>query len=261
MHVALTRAVPPSILRCELTHVQRAPIDVHRAAAQHRRYEKALEAMGCTVRRLPATPDLPDSVFVEDVAVVLPEVAVVTRPGAASRRAETASAAEALAAYRPLARIQAPGTMDGGDVLRVGRRIVVGRSARTNADGIRQLRAIASAYGYEVAAVSVAGCLHLKTAVTQVSDGAVLLNPAWIDADVFAAMDRIDVHPDEPFAANALRVGDAVLFPAAFPRTRERLEARGIAVRTVDADELAKAEAGLTCCSIIVSHEPREGKG
>lgn len=252
MPIALTRPVPESLARCELTHLAREPLDPARAAAQHRRYEEALEALGFTVERLPAAPDLPDSVFVEDAAVVLPEVAVIARPGAASRRAEVPAVEEALRRYRPLARVEAPGTLDGGDVLRVGRRLFVGESGRTDAAGIRRLAEIVSAFGYEVRPVAVSGCLHLKTAVTEVADGVVLLNPSWVDAGAFGGLERVEVDPAEPFGANALRAGAGLLYPAAFPRTRRRLEARGLAVRAVEADELAKAEGGLTCCSLLV---------
>ncbi|HEV2146887.1 MAG TPA: N(G),N(G)-dimethylarginine dimethylaminohydrolase [Longimicrobiaceae bacterium] len=252
MLIALTHAVPPSITHCELTHLGREAIDVARATEQHHRYEEALRELGCTVERLPPTPDLPDSVFVEDTAVVLPELAIIARPGAESRRAEVAAVAEALRPYRTLACIESPGTLDGGDVLCVGSRVYVGESDRTNAEGIRQLGDVVSAFGYVVQPVTLSGCLHLKTAVTQVARNTLLLNPDWIDVGVFDGLDRIEVHPAEPFAANALRVGAVLLHPAAFPRTRQRLEKRGFAVRTVEADELAKAEAGLTCCSILV---------
>lgn len=252
MLIALTRPVPPSIARCELTHLQREPIDLCRAGEQHRRYEEALSAAGCKVRRLHAAPDLPDSVFVEDAAVVLPEIAVIARPGAASRHPELATVAEALREHRPLAFIESPGTLDGGDVLCVGSRVYVGQTSRTNPEAIRQLRALTAPLGYEVQAVHVSGCLHLKTAVTQVSEDAVLLNPEWIDAEVFDGLDPVEVDPGEPLAANALRIANTVLFPAAYPRTRQRLEERGLTVRTIQADELAKAEAGLTCCSILI---------
>ncbi|HEY0021783.1 MAG TPA: arginine deiminase family protein [Longimicrobium sp.] len=252
MLIALTQAVPPSIVHCELTHLEREPIDLARAMEQHRRYEEALVELGCSLQRLPPAPELPDSVFVEDTAVVLPELAIVARPGAESRRAEVASVAEALRPYRRLAFIEAPGTLDGGDVLVLGSRIWVGLSERTNADGIRQLERIVSGFGYELRSVTLTGCLHLKTAVTQIGERTVLLNPAWIDAAMFEGLDRVEVHPDEPFAANALRVGQVLLYPAAFPQTRERLEERGFTVRTIEADELAKAEAGLTCCSVLV---------
>jgi dimethylargininase len=249
--LALTRAVPPSIVRCELTHRARVPIDPARAAAQHRRSEETLATLGCTVQRLPGTPDLPDSVFVEDTAVVLPEIAVLARPGARARRPEVPSVEEALRRYRPLARIEPPGTLDGGDVLRLGSTLFVGRSGRTDAEGIRQLQARVAPFGYTVEAVEMRGCLHLKTAATAVADGVVLVNPAWLPGRGFRGVERIEVHPDEPLAANALRVGDGVIHPAACRRTRERLEARGIAVHPVDADELEKAEAGVTCCSIV----------
>ena len=251
MRIALTRAVPPSIVRCELTHLARAPIDLDRARDEHAAYEAALAALGCAVRRIAPAPELPDSVFVEDAALVLDEVAVLTRPGAASRRAEVASVAAALGEYRPLLRIEPPGTLDGGDVLRSGRRVWVGRTPRSNAAGCQQLRALLAPHGYDVRAVAVQGCLHLKTAVTEVADDTLLLNPEWVDRATFGAYALLEVDPGEPFAANVLRVGDAVLCAAAHPRTRERLSAAGVETHGVEVGELAKAEAGLTCCSLI----------
>jgi dimethylargininase len=251
VRIAITREVSPAIAACELTHLEREPIDLALAREQHRRYEEALAALGCEVRRLATDPALPDSVFVEDVAVVLDEMAIVTRPGAESRRPERPSVAAALAPYRPVVRIEAPGTMDGGDLLRSGRTLFVGRSGRTNDAGIEQLRAVAEPIGYTVTAVNVRGCLHLKSAVTEVGDDAVLIHREWVDADAFAGLDRIDVDPAEPHAANALRVGRTVVHPSAFPMTRKRLEDRGIVVETLDLSELAKAEGGVTCCSLI----------
>lgn len=252
MLIALTRAVPPAIIHCELTHLSRAPIDHARAVEQHRQYEAALVALGCTIERVSDAPDLPDAVFVEDAAVVLPEIAVITRPGAAARRAETASVAKSLARYRPLTYIESPGTLDGGDVLRIGTRLIVGLSQRTNPEGIRQLDALAAPLGYTVQSVPVTGCLHLKSAVTQVAESTVLLNAAWVNRAEFADLDIIEVHPDEPTAANALRIGDAVIHPTAHTRTRARMEQHGIRVHPVPADELEKAEAGVTCCSILL---------
>ena len=249
--LALTRELSPRIAECELTHLAREPIDVERARVEHAAYEAALRAVGCAVERVPAAPELPDSVFIEDTAVVLDELAVICRPGAESRRPETAAVAAALRTRRPVAAVLAPGTLDGGDVLRVGRRLLVGRSARTNEAGIRQLRSIVSSLGYEVVAVPFSGCLHLKTAATLVADDVALVNPAWVEPAALAPLRTIAVDPAEPFAANALRVGDAVVYPAEFPRTRARLEAEGVAVRTVPASELAKAEGGVTCCSVV----------
>jgi dimethylargininase len=251
--VAITRSVSPALALCELTHLAREPIDVQRAAAQHAVYERRLESLGCHLVSLPGEPDLPDSVFVEDTAVVVDELAVITRPGAASRRKETAAVARALARYRPLAEIAAPGTLDGGDVLRLGRRVLVGRSARSNDDGIAQLAALLRPRGYSVEAVDVHGCLHLKSAVTQPAADAVLVNPEWVDPAVFSGLRVIVVDPGEPYAANALLIGATAIYPSAFPRTAARLERAGVRLVTLDVSELAKAEGAVTCCSIVLA--------
>jgi dimethylargininase len=250
---AVTREVPTSISRCELTHLARAPIDYARAVTQHEAYEAALREAGCTIERVPATPDLPDSVFVEDAAVVVDEVAIVTRPGAPSRRGETPSVAGALAKYRALRFIEDPGTLDGGDVLRVGRRVFVGRSSRTNADAVTQLRALLGPFDYTVEAVETTGCLHLKSAVTPLAGDWLLINTAWIDSAPFRRFRLTEVDPAEPFAANVLRVGDTIICARAWARTRARIDAAGLRTVTVDVSELAKAEAGVTCCSLILS--------
>lgn len=242
MRVAITRSVPPSIERCELTHLARDPIDLARAEAQHARYEALLEELGCAIRRLPARPELPDSVFVEDAAIVTDTIAVITIPGAASRRDETADVAAALRDYRELVFIEPPGTVDGGDVLRVGDRWFAGRSARTNDEGIRQLRRFIGAE-----AVDFRGCLHLKSAVTAIDEERVLLNPAWVDA----RWPHVEVDPSEPYAGNVLLLGGS-LVAGHYPRTNDRLRALGLDVRAVDASELAKAEGAVTCCSVIV---------
>jgi dimethylargininase len=249
--IAITRKVSPDIARCELTHVRREPIDVAAARTQHEQYETCLAGLGCDVRRLPDEPGLPDAVFVEDTAVVLDEVAVITRPGAVSRRMETATVAAALRPFRTLRRIEPPGTLDGGDVLRAGRTLYVGGTARSNDSGIDQLRAMVEPLGYEVKTVEVRGCLHLKSAATLVGERTVLINPDWVDAEAFAPMQCLLVDPSEPAAANVLLVGETVVLSTAHPLTRERLVLRGIEVRTVNATELAKAEGGVTCCSLI----------
>ena len=253
MPIALTRSVPLSIVNCELTHLTREPIDLPRAVEQHRSYEEALATLGFTVQRLEALPDLPDSVFVEDAAVVLPEVAIITRPGAASRRPEVASVADALGAYRSLSFIEDPGTVDGGDILVVGSTIYAGESSRTNSDGIRQLAELVAVHGYSVQTVKVSGCLHLKSAVTRVGEHSVLVNPGWVDPSGFDALNQIEVHPDEPFAANALWTGNAVIYSSSYPETRSILEQNGIGIYVVETDELHKAEGAVTCCSILIS--------
>lgn len=249
--IALTREVSPAIVRAELTHVPRVPIDVALARAQHAEYERALASLGCSVRRLPAGPEMADSVFVEDTAVIFDEIAIITRPGAEARRAEIADVEEALKHHRLLGHIEAPGTIDGGDVLVSGRAVFVGASSRTNKAGIEQLRRLAEYFGYSLEAVDVRGCLHLKAAVTVLNDGTLLMNREWVRPDAFGGVDIVDVHADEPGGANIVRVNEQLLYSAAFPRTRERLEHRGHRVTCVDVSEIAKAEGAVTCCSLI----------
>ncbi|MFO1394287.1 MAG: arginine deiminase-related protein [Steroidobacteraceae bacterium] len=250
--LAIVRPVSNAMQFCELTHLDRTPIDVARARRQHADYVSVLQRLGCTVHELPAAHDLPDSVFVEDTAVVLDEVAVITRPGAASRRTEVEAMAEALARWRRCVRIEAPATLDGGDVLAVDRTLYVGRTPRSNAEGISALAAAVAPHGHRVVPVGVRGCLHLKSAVTQVAPDALLVNADWVDPATWPGLRRIDVDAREPQAANALAVGGRVLTPSSFPRTHERLAAAGLEVITVDASEVQKAEGGVTCCSVIL---------
>jgi len=261
MWTAITRDVSPALAACELSFVARSPIDVRVAQAQHDAYCRTLEAVGCGVIRLPAESAFPDSVFVEDVALAFDEVAIATRPGAVSRRDEGSAVLEVLASLRPLLRIEAPGTLDGGDVLRIGRRVFVGISARSNAEGREQLRELLAPRGYTVEGVATRDCLHLKSAVTEVADGVLLVNPAWLeDTSAFAGYTCIEVDPSEEHGANALRVGTALVYPDCFQKTLARLRAAGIEVATVDVSELQKAEGAVTCCSIVFrSAMPRAG--
>jgi dimethylargininase len=251
MLTAITRAVSPSIVNCELTYVARQLIGLAKAEEQHRAYQQLLEKLGARVISLPAEPTLPDSMFVEDPAIVLDELAIILPLGTESRRPEAASIAQALAKFRKLACLEVPGQVEGGDVLRVGRRLFAGLSSRTNPEGVRQLASILSPYGYEVVSVAVTGCLHLKSAVTYIGRDTLLANRAWFDAKPFAGFEWIDVAPEEPHAANALTIGGTVIFPASFPRTHARLEARGFHVTSLDISELQKAESGLTCSSLL----------
>lgn len=249
--IAITRPVSPTLAGCELTHRAREPIDVERACEQHRAYEQVLAGLGARIVRAPAAPDAPDAVFVEDTAIVLDEVAIVTRPGAASRRAETDGIARLLAGFRNLHAMTPPATLDGGDVLVLGRTLFVGRSSRTNDDGIVQLAAMVTRFGYRVVPVEVEGCLHLKSAATALTDHLLLVNPQWVPVTAFPGIEVEPVDPAEPDAANALRVGPTVVFPEHFPRTAARIGARGLKLAPVACDELAKAEGGVTCCSLL----------
>jgi len=248
---AITRAVSPAIVNCELSFIPRQPIDLQIARAQHRAYEELLEELGAHVLSLPPEPDLPDSMFVEDPAVVLDELAVIFPLGTESRRPEAASLAQAISRFRKLEYITLPGTLEGGDILRVGRKLFVGVTKRSNAEGIRHLAAILSPHQYEVIPVSVTGCLHLKSAVTFLGRNTLLANRTWFDPAPFSGYDWIDVHPAEPHAANALALQNTIIFPASFPHTRALIEARGFHITPLDISELQKAESGLTCSSLI----------
>lgn len=251
--LAITRDLTPAIVNCELTHLTREPIDYARALAQHDAYERLLARLGCRIERIPADPAQADAVFIEDTALVVDELAVITRPGAESRRSETAPVAAILQHHRQLSHIRAPGTLDGGDVLRAGREVFVGQTSRTNQQGIAQLRDALGPAGYTVTVVPVRGCLHLKSAATAVANGVLLINPLWADRNSFPDFDFIEVDPAEPSGGNALRLGDVLLHGSDYPRTRERLEANGLKVHPVDLSELAKAEGAVTCCSLILS--------
>ena len=250
--IAITRQVSRSIIHCELTHLERTSIDIQRARVQHAEYEAALKYLGLAVLSLPEEPTLADSVFVEDAALVLAECAIILRPGADSRKPEIESIAKALAPYRKLFTIEAPARVDGGDILRVGKQIYVGLSSRSDTNAMEQMQDFLQPFGYEVHAVNVTGCLHLKSAVTQVAKDTLLINPGWTDKDNFAGMKFIEIDPSESYAANALMIGETILYAKAFPKTRKKLEDARIKIMDVNADELAKAEGALTCCSLIV---------
>jgi dimethylargininase len=251
MLTAITRAVSPAIVHCELTFVARQPIDLATAQAQHQAYEGILEKLGARVHSLPAEPDLPDSMFVEDPAIVLDEMAIILPLGTASRQPEAESLAKALAPFRKLAYITAPGAIEGGDVLKIGRTLFVGLTTRTNVEGIRQLAAILAPHHYNVVPVPVTGCLHLKSAVTYLGRDTLAANREWFDTASLAAFHWIDVAPGEAHAANALALGGTVIFPASFPLTRARIESAGFHVTPIDISELQKAESGLTCSSLL----------
>ena len=251
MLTAITRAVSPEINSCELGYLPRQAIDVAKAVEQHRQYEASLRDLGVNVISLPAEPGLPDCMFVEDPAVVVPEVVVMTRMGAESRRREGESLAKVLARFRPICWMREPATLEGGDVLRIGSALYVGLSHRTNPAGIHELAEALAPFEYSVHAVPIRDCLHLKSACCALGPQSILANPDWLDTGVFKGLEIIPVPVEEPGAANVLTIGDTVLVPAAHPLTAELLQRRGWKVRMLDISELMKAEAGLTCSSIL----------
>lgn len=251
MLTAITRAVSSAFANCELSFIDRKPIDMEKARAQHHGYEKLLEKLGARVISLPEEKELPDAMFVEDPAIVLDEVAIICPLGTETRRKEAPSLAAALEKFRKLVYVKLPGMLEGGDVLRIGKKLFVGLTQRSNPEGIRQLAVIGAAYGYDLTAVPVTGCLHLKSAVTYLGKNTLLGNRGWFDWERLEGFEWIDVHPEEPHAGNALAMKDAVIFPASFPRTAALLKEKDFHLELLDIAELQKAESGLTCSSLI----------
>jgi dimethylargininase len=227
------------------------PIDYSLAVRQHRAYCEALELSGAEVIELTENSEYADGCFVEDTAVVVDELAVIARMGAESRRGEVAAIKRVLSRYREVRTIEAPGTLEGGDVMQAGRRIFVGLSPRTNSEAIAALGEMLRPCGYQVSGIAIRDCLHLKSASTFLGDDTVLVNPDWVDPEIFDGFRVIEIDNREPWAANSLRLGDKVLLGSEFPATAERVEKAGFRVSSVDISEFLKAEAGLTCSSLI----------
>lgn len=249
--IAITRKPSPLLESGERTHIGRDAIDCARAQAQHDDYRAALSELGASVLRLDDADGFPDGVFVEDTALVLDEAALLMRPGAESRRDEVAGIGEALSKYRELVRIESPAAIDGGDIVVTGKRIFIGRSARTNSEGIASLGDLTKRFGYSVHGVRMQGCLHLKSGCTALPDGRILINRAWIEGADLPACDFVEVPREEPWGGDVAFVGDTVVAAAAYPRTIEILAREGYRVRPVDVSEFAKAEGGVTCMSLI----------
>ena len=248
---AFTRGVSPRIAECELTFIDRLPIDLERAVQQHQQYEGTLRSLGVGVLQIPADQQCPDCCFLEDTALVLDELAILTRPGTAARRDEVAGVAPAIRQHRDVVQIEAPATLEGGDVLRVGRDLFVGVTTRTTREGIEALRTYVELYGYRVHPVIVPGALHLKSVCTAVDERTILADATRVDLTPFSKYEIVQVPEEEWMAANVLLVNGTVCMHSGFRKTIGLLRQRGIEVRTVDISEFLKAEAGLTCMSLI----------
>jgi dimethylargininase len=251
---AFVRKISRSLGECELLHVQRQEFNLERAAQQHAAYVRALEAAGLVVNVLPEEPELPDAAFVEDPVLVLDEIAVICRLASARRVSETESLEREVSRIRPIHRIVDPGTLEGGDVLPVGKFLYVGLSSRTNQEGIRQLEGIVRRHGYHVMIVPVTGCLHLKTGVTSPAPGLLIANTDWVDLSPFHGFEILKVPVTEPWGANTLALNDRVLAAESSPHSAHLLERKGLRVQRLEISELQKAEAGLTCLSVLYSN-------
>jgi dimethylargininase len=252
MLLALTRPTGPELQECQLTHLARSPIDVNRALDQHEAYLQVLQAHGVQVVELERLARHPDAVFVEDTALVLDELAVLLRPGAPSRQGEVASVAQALAPYRPCVAVDAPATVDGGDLVVLDRTILVGVTSRTSPAGAEALARLVAPACYHVRTVAVTGCLHLKSALTAIDPQTVVAHRPFVTLDGLDVR-VIDTDPAEPHGANVVSLGPTLLVNAAAPRTAERLAAAGYEVVPVDVSEFAKAEGALTCKSVLLT--------
>lgn len=251
--IALTRRPAFSLVNCEVEFVPRERIDPHLAFRQHEAYCRALRQMGVAVEVLPPEEMYPDSVFIEDNAIILDELAVITSMGTPSRQDEAALLLPVLARHRRLVTISPPATIEGGDVLRVGKRLYVGVSSRTNRAGVEALRAIAEPLGYEVTPIVTRACLHLKTACTSLDDETLLVNPAWLDSDALGSFRLVHVPVEEPFGANVSCLPGGVLVRASCPLTRALIEAHGYGTTDVELSEFSKANAGPTCLSLLIA--------
>jgi dimethylargininase len=249
--IAITHVPSPALAGGERTFIPRAPIDFHLAQRQHAAYCAILRECGATVTSLEANVAYPDCVFVEDTALVLDEVAIMARPGAPSRAAEPAGIEPELRRYREVRRLDAPATLDGGDVVVAGRSILVGASSRTNEEGALALARYTREFGYEVRRVPLRDCLHLKSACCALPDGRLLVNPSWLDSSVLDDFTLLHIPEAEPFAADFAAVGDTILVSASHPRTADQIRELGFPVRAAVLTEFEKAEGGVTCLSII----------
>jgi len=249
--IALTHAPSPTMAQCELTHVARSRIDLAIAVQQHVAYCNMLRECGAEVHVLADNLQYPDCCFVEDTAIVLDEVAILASMGAASRRPEPPGIERELLKYREVKRVQLPATIEGGDVLRVGKTIFVGMSSRTNAQRIDALTQIASPHGYKIVPVRLKDCLHFKSACTALPDQSLLVNKAWLDTDALRGFELIEIPSEEPFAADILTVVQTVCVLTSNPRTQELIRSHEFEVRSVDLSEFSKAEGGITCLSIL----------
>jgi dimethylargininase len=250
--IILTRTPSNSLAQAQLTHLARVPINYELAKIQHQRYCTTLSQLVSDIQVLPALTEFPDSVFVEDVFISLPDVSILCRPGAKSRLGEVDAISTHVPNDRPAVRLESPARIDGGDVLVIGKKIFIGQSSRTNSVAIKVITEIVTPFGYSVTAVKVLGALHLKTAVTALSDDLLVMNSRWINTSVFSDWRRLCVADSEPFAGNILKIANTIFVQSTHIDTANAISAAGFQVQLIDISEFAKAEAGLTCMSVII---------
>jgi dimethylargininase len=253
---AITRGVSPNIAGCELTYRSRESIDFSKATFQLEQYCELLRKWEVNLVTIAASDSYPDCCFVQDTAVVLDEICVIASMGAITRQGEVSEVERLISPFRRIRRIFPPATLDGGDVVQIGRRLFVGLSTRTNARGIAALDRLVEHFGYRVVPVNVNGGLHLTTGCGVINDETVLLNPRWLDASAFRGLRQLHVPEEEPWAANTIRVEDAVCLEDEAPRTIDLVGPYVNSIETLNISEFRKAEGSLSCLSLIFKDCP-----
>lgn len=248
---AIVRDVPESFNRCVSNSNTYDDIDTELAKLQHQQYCKTLSLLGINLIRLDTDDSLPDCCFTEDTAVIIDDLAIITSPGIESRVAETIALEKTLALYKGIFRISQPGTIEGGDVLRIERTLYIGISSRTNSEGIRQMAAILEPRGYCIVPVEIRNTLHLKSVCTYLGNGLIIVAEGYFDLNIFSGFEKIIVPEEEAYCANCLSVNRRVIIPKGFPKTKELLEEKGLLVIELEMSEFRKADGALTCLSVI----------
>lgn len=248
---AIVREVPDTYAQCLTLEAIDVPIDVPKAREQHEHFCAILAGLGLEVTRLEADESLPDCCFVEDTAVLIDDLVILTNPGAPTRVKEVEAVEKSLHGVKPLAKILPPGTLDGGDVLIIEKTVYIGLSSRTNPEGIRQFAALAAPKGYAVVSVPVSGLLHLKSAVTYLGNGQVILAPAYVDASFFKEYQLLELSEAEAYCANCLNVNGTILMPEGYEQVKKRIESLGFPVIELDMSEFKKGDGALTCKALL----------
>lgn len=251
MTIAITHDVSDRLAECELTHLDRKIIDLENARKQLEQYRNLLQSLGVDVVSLQVNREYPDSVFIEDAAIVLPELAIQCSIGAKSRQQEPDAIAAYLAAFKTVAKLPDDATLDGGDVLVFDKNILVGRSGRTNEAGFQTLQKLVSPFGYRTQSIEVKGALHLKTAICALDHNRLLVNPAWISERSLEGFELVAIPSDERFGANILRLESCIVVADEHPKTAALIRSLGFQVEATPISEFQKAEGGLTCLSLI----------
>jgi dimethylargininase len=248
---AIVRNIPNSFPQCITAFSGKSPIDVILAQQQHELYCKTLVELGLKLVRIEADNSLPDCCFTEDAAIVTDVLGIISLPGTESRHAEIIEMEKALTSFKKIRHIAAPATIEGGDVLKIGKKLFIGNSARTNDEGIKQVANMVSELGYEVIPVKIRNTLHLKTVCTYLGNNCIIYADGHFDENIFAEYDKIIVPATESYCANTLVVNGKVLIPKGFPLTRSLIEKKGFSVIELDMSEIEKADGALTCLSVI----------